>query len=196
MSAEAILKECGALLEGHFVLSSGRHSDRYFQCARLLQYPAKAEAVIAPIAERIRTDCAAGRLHADAVVGPALGGIIVAYELGRLLGLPAFFTERGDTGAMALRRGFEVAAGMHIIIAEDVVTTGKSSRESIAVLEAAGARITALSCIVDRRAAGVELALPLYAAVKLEAANWDVEACPLCKKGVPAVKPGSRKISL
>jgi orotate phosphoribosyltransferase len=189
------LRESGAMLEGHFLLSSGRHSDKYFQCARLFQYPGRAAAVLAPLAEQIRAAMVSGSLAVDAVVGPAIGGIVAAYELGRQLGLPAFFTDRDDTGAMSLRRGFEVRAGERILICEDVITTGKSSGESAKVLEALGANITAIACVVDRRAPGAEdLAWPLYAACKAGAANWDPADCELCKKGVPAVKPGSRKM--
>ena len=189
----SLLKQSGALLEGHFLLSSGRHGDRYFQCARLLQYPDRAAAALAEVAEKLRADMKAGKLHIDAIVGPAMGGIIVAYELGRQLGLPAFFTERDESGAMTLRRGFEAEAGQHILIAEDVVTTAKSSGESARVLEKGGAKIAALACIVDRRAAGVEVAWPFYPACRVEAGNWDAAECELCKKGVPLVKPGSRK---
>jgi orotate phosphoribosyltransferase len=188
-----ILKSCGALLEGHFLLSSGRHSDRYFQCARLFQYPDRAAAVLNSVAERIREDIASGTLAVDIVAGPALGGIVAAYELGRQLGIPAIFTERDESGAMQLRRGFEVTPGMRILIAEDVVTTGKSSGESARVLESLGARVVALSCVVDRRAPGVEVALPLYSSCRVHAENWDAGDCALCKKGIPAVKPGSRR---
>jgi orotate phosphoribosyltransferase len=193
-----LLRETGAMLEGHFLLSSGRHSDRYFQCAKLLRYPDKAAAALAGVAKRIQADMRAGKLALDAVVGPAMGGIIVAYELGRLLGLPAFFTERDDSGVMTLRRGFEAQPGRHILIAEDVVTTGKSSGECAAVLEALGAKIAALACVVDRRAdheaSAAGLPWPLYPAVRIHAADWDAGCCELCKKGIPAVKPGSRKI--
>jgi len=180
-------------LEGHFLLSSGRHGDRYFQCARLLQYPDKAAAALAGVAEMLKKDMKAGKLKIDAIAGPAMGGIIVAYELGRQLGIPAFFTERDDTGAMTLRRGFEVRPGQSILIAEDVVTTAKSSGESARVLEGMGATIAALVCIVDRRAPGVEVSWPFYAACRVDAANWDAGDCELCKKGIPVVKPGSRK---
>jgi orotate phosphoribosyltransferase len=189
----SLLKESGAMLEGHFLLSSGRHSDRYFQCARLLQHPGKAAEALSGVAERIKNDIRAGRLAVDVVVGPAMGGILVAYELGRQLGLPAFFTERDDSGAMSLRRGFEIIPGQRILIAEDVVTTGKSSGESAAVLESLGARITALACIVDRRAEGVPVSWPLYPACTVTAVNWEAGSCELCKKGIPAVKPGSRR---
>jgi orotate phosphoribosyltransferase len=189
----ALLRESGAMLEGHFLLSSGRHSDRYFQCARLLQYPDRTERALAGLAERLRGAIREGTLAVDAVVGPAMGGIVVAYELARQLGLPGFFTERDDQGVMTLRRGFEVRQGMNILIAEDVVTTGKSSGESAAVLEKLGATISALACVVDRRAPGVPVAWPLYAACAVEAGNWEQQDCELCKQGIPAVKPGSRK---
>jgi orotate phosphoribosyltransferase len=188
-----LLRESGAMLEGHFLLSSGRHSDKYFQCAKLLQYPGRAALALEPVAERIRTDMAAGKLALDAVVGPAMGGIIAAYELGRQLGLPAFFTERDETGAMSLRRGFAIEPGQRVLIAEDVVTTAKSSGECAAVLESLGAKIAALSCLVDRRLEGIRAPWPLYAAGKIAVENWDAENCELCKKGVPLVKPGSRK---
>jgi orotate phosphoribosyltransferase len=188
-----LLRESGAMLEGHFLLSSGRHSDRYFQCARLLQYPDRAAAALEGVAARIRADMEAGKLALDAVVGPAIGGIIVAYELGRLLGLPAFFTERDETGAMSLRRGFEAAAGARFLIAEDVVTTGKSSGESAAVLEGLGGQVAALACLVDRRAAGTPLPWPLYPACTVEVSDWEAASCALCAQGLPLVKPGSRK---
>ena len=189
-----LLRESGAMLEGHFLLSSGRHSDRYFQCARLLQYPDRAAEALSAVVSSIAADIAKGKLVVDAIVGPAMGGIIVAYELGRQLKVPAFFTERDDLGAMSLRRGFEVTEGQSILIAEDVVTTGKSSLESARVLEAAGAKVVAIACVVDRRAAGVEVSWPLYAAAKVDVANWEATNCALCKEGLPVVKPGSRKV--
>jgi len=189
----ALLRDSGAMLEGHFLLSSGRHSDRYFQCAKLLQYPDRAAAALAGVARKIKLDIQAGKLRVDAVVGPAMGGIIVAYELGRQLGLPALFTERDDTGAMVLRRGFEVQAGRKFLITEDVVTTGKSYGECAAVLESLGAEITALACLVDRRKPGIDVPWLFYPACKVEAADWEAGSCEMCEKGIPAVKPGSRK---
>jgi orotate phosphoribosyltransferase len=188
----ALLKQSGALLEGHFLLSSSRHGDRYFQCARLLMYPDRAAVALSEIVEKLKADMKAGKLKIDAVVGPAMGGIIVAYELGRQLGLPALFTERDESSAMTLRR-FELEADQNILIAEDVVTTAKSSGECAKALEERGVKIAALACIVDRRASGVELPWPFYAASRVDAANWDAGECALCKKGVPLVKPGSRK---
>ena len=184
-----LLRASGAMLEGHFLLSSGRHSDRYFQCAKLLQYPDRAAAVLARVVERIKGD----PLSLDAVVGPAMGGIIVAYELGRQLGIPAFFTERDDRGIMVLRRGFTLQKGDRILIAEDVITTATSSLEAADALQALGAKIAGLACLVDRRGPGVSLPWPLYEAARIPAASWDRESCELCKQGLPLVKPGSRK---
>jgi orotate phosphoribosyltransferase len=188
-----LLRESEAMLEGHFLLSSGKHSDRYFQCARLLQYPDKAAEALTPVVARIKKDIADGKLQIDAVCGPAMGGIIVAYELARQLGLPAIFTERDDTGKMTLRRGFTIKSGEKILIAEDVITTGKSSGEAADALINLGAEVVALACVVDRRAKGESLEWPLYEASKIEAVTWNADNCVLCEKGVPVIKPGSRK---
>ena len=191
-----LLKESGALLEGHFLLSSGRHSDRYFQCAKLLQYPDKAREVFEQAVNEIKTDIKSGKLKVDIVAGPAMGGIITAYEVARQLGFPAIFTERDESGKMVLRRGFEIQEGQNILIVEDVVTTGKSSLECAMALEAAGGKISSLSCVVDRRSGTAEdIQWPFYPAVKLSAGNWEACDCELCKKGIPVVKPGSRKIN-
>jgi len=188
-----LLRESEAMLEGHFLLSSGRHSNKYFQCARLLQYPDRTAEALRPLAERIKADKS---LALDAVAGPAMGGIIAAWELGRQLGLRSFFTERNEDGKMTLRRGFEIKKGERILIVEDVITTGKSFGECAAVLESLGAEIAAIACVVDRRAendlAGIKW--PLYAVCRVEAKNWEAVSCELCKQGIPAVKPGSRKI--
>jgi len=199
-----LLRETGAMLEGHFLLSSGRHSDRYFQCAKLLQYPQKAKEAFEEVVNKIKEDVKNGKLKIDAVAGPAMGGIIAAWEVARQLGLPAIFTERDDTGDMVLRRGFELQKGQNILIVEDVVTTGKSSLECACALIKEGAVISALACLVDRRAqsaantvcansVSAEIPWPFYPAVKLSAENWDVSECGLCKQGMPVVKPGSRK---
>jgi orotate phosphoribosyltransferase len=142
----------------------------------------------------------AGKLEIDAVVGPAMGGIIAAWELGRQLGLRSFFTERNENGEMSLRRGFEIKPGERILIAEDVITTGKSYGECAAVLEKQGAVIAALACVVDRRAVDPSTGLlpetpwPLYAACRVEVQNWEAGSCELCREGIPVEKPGSRKI--
>jgi len=189
----ALLRDSKAMLEGHFILSSGRHSDKYFQCARLMQHPAMAELALIDVAKKINGDIRAHMLEVDAVVGPAMGGIIVAYELGRQLGVPALFTERDENGAMALRRGFELRPGQKIMIAEDVVTTGKSYGECAALLESLGAEVTALACIIDRREGG-EVPWPFYPACKVAVESWEAGDCKLCREGTPAVKPGSRKM--
>lgn len=178
------LKNSEALLEGHFLLSSGRHSDRYCQCAKLLQYPDRAARVISVITEQVK------ELPIDMVVGPAMGGIIVAYELGRQLGVPAIFTERVDN-VMTLRRGFEVKPGQKLLITEDVVTTGKSSLETIEVLKSFGAEIIGVACLADRSSG--DFPYPIYSATKLNIQSWEPDECPLCKQGLPFVKPGSRK---
>ncbi|MBU3110941.1 orotate phosphoribosyltransferase [Clostridium lacusfryxellense] len=180
-----ILKESGALLEGHFLLSSGRHSNRYCQCARLLQYPDKAEKVLSIVAEKIRD------IDFDVVVGPAMGGIIVAYEVARQMGKPAIFTERVN-GTFELRRGFEIKKGQKVLITEDVVTTGKSSLETIKVLEELGAEVVGICCIVDRGSSTLDY--PIYSCIKLDIESYDPAECPLCKSGSAYVKPGSRNI--
>jgi orotate phosphoribosyltransferase len=178
-----ILKDVQALLEGHFLLSSGKHSNRYVQCAKLLQYPDKAERVLGVVVEKIRD------LEFDIVVGPAMGGIIVAYEIGRQTGKPAIFTERED-GVMTLRRGFEIAQGQRVLITEDVVTTGKSSIEVAEVVKKYGGEVVGIACIADRRVCDV--GYPVFGAVKLEIETHDPENCPMCREGIPFIKPGSR----
>ena len=180
-----ILKEVGALLEGHFLLSSGRHSDRYCQCAKLMQYPDKAEKVLSVVTEQLKD------VEFDIVLGPAMGGIVVAYELGRQLGKPAIFTERVD-GVMSLRRGFEILPGQKVLITEDVVTTGKSSMETAEVIKSFGGEVVGIACVVDRRSNDIEL--PVYSAIQLDIKSYDMEECPLCKENIPYVKPGSRNI--
>lgn len=197
LNVSGILTECKAMLSGHFLLSSGKHSSQYFQCARLLQYPDKAAIVISQVTERLNTDIANGKIEIDSVIGPAMGGIVVAYELGRQLGKPAFFTERDDTGKMTLRRGFKIKPGEKIIIAEDVITTGKSTLETASYIQEMGGIVVAAICVVDRRPEDAEepFPWPLYAALRQPAVLWDADDCDLCKEGkTPAIKPGSRKV--
>ncbi|NLK64234.1 MAG: orotate phosphoribosyltransferase [Tissierellia bacterium] len=184
MDVVELLKECGALLEGHFLLSSGKHSNKYCQCAKLLQYPDKAEKVISIVYEKVKL------LNLDVIVGPAMGGITAAYELGRQLGIKAIFTER-ENKVMTLRRGFEIKTGDRILIMEDVVTTGKSSLETAKVLQNAGGMVVGIGCIVDRKVS--EIQLPIYSSVELFFETYDAENCPMCEKGSKPVKPGSRK---
>lgn len=180
-----ILKKSDALLEGHFLLSSGKHSNRYIQCAKVLRFPKYAEAVLSTVVDQIKD------LDIDLVVGPAMGGVIVSYELGRQLNKETVFTERKD-GVMELRRGFEVKPGAKIIIAEDVVTTGKSTIETKKALEALGGEVIGVACIANRT--NDDIGMPIYSAIKLEIQVHDADDCPLCKEGkLELVKPGSRE---
>lgn len=184
----SILKEVEAVLEGHFLLSSGKHSGGYCQCAKLLRFPDKAEQVLKSVADQVRS------LDITKVCGPAMGGIIVSYELGRQLQKESIFTERKD-GEMQLRRGFSVGPEDRVLIAEDVVTTGKSTMETVRALEAAGAKVVGVACIVDRRAEDCVLTLPVYSAQKLTIDAYDPQDCPICKEGrIPVEKPGSREM--
>jgi len=178
------LKETEALLQGHFLLSSGRHSGRYIQCAKLLQYPDKAKEVVGVTADKIKD------IAFDTVAGPAMGGIIPAFILGGLLQKKAIFTERVDN-EMQLRRGFEIKKGERIMLMEDVVTTGKSSMEVVRLLEGLGAEVIGIACIVNRGEANLDL--PLFEAVEIHFETYDPKDCPLCQQGSKAVKPGSRK---
>ena len=185
---KGILKETEAFLEGHFLLSSGRHSGEYVQCAKVLRFPDQAAKVLAPVAAMLK------EIEVDVIVGPAMGGVIVAYELGRQCGKEALFTERKD-GEMQLRRGFHIEPGAKIIIAEDVVTTGKSTVETKIALEKLGGVVVGLACIADRRPAGFDLDFPVYAAIELAIESYEPNQCPLCKAGeIALVKPGSRNL--
>lgn len=180
-----IFREHEALLEGHFVLSSGLHSDRYIQCALVLQHPRVAEQLGSALAEKFRS------LSAAVVVAPALGGVLVAHEVARALGVRALFTERQDA-AMSLRRGFRLTPGEPALVVEDVITTGLSTRETMNCIEQAGAKVIGAGALIDRSGGAVDLGVPKEALVTLRVQNYDPSECPLCKAGVPAVKPGSR----
>ncbi|MCE5189931.1 MAG: orotate phosphoribosyltransferase [Eubacteriales bacterium] len=183
-----VMKQCEAFLEGHFLLSSGRHSGGYCQCAKLLRFPALAEQVLSAVVEQVKN------LPITKVCGPAMGGIIVSYELARQLGVESIFTERKDD-VMQLRRGFSVGPGDRVLIAEDVITTGKSTMETVEALEAMGAEVIGAACIADRRAAGCDFPLPVYAALKLSIESYEADACPICQEGIlPLEKPGSREM--
>lgn len=181
----AVFKDKGVMLEGHFLLTSGRHSDRYMQCAKLFQYPKISEAVCANLAEKM-----AG-FGADVVVGPAIGGIILAYEMSRQLGARNIFAERED-GKMTLRRGFTVQLGERAIVTEDVVTTGGSVKEVIELLNGLGVQTLAVGCIVDRSEGAVDFGIPLFSVLSMKIESYEPGDCPICQTGIPAVKPGSR----
>lgn len=181
-----IFKETGAILSGHFLLTSGRHSDRYIQCARVLQYPRYAESLCCELARRYRDE------KISAVVGPAIGGIIVAHEVARTLGTRAFFTER-ENGKMALRRGFTLSPGERVLVVEDVVTTGGSVMEVINLVKGMGAAVVGAGLLVDRSGGRADLGVRKEALLTVNVAAYEAEKCPLCREGVPLVKPGSRK---
>ena len=185
---EQQLQREDALLRGHFRLSSGLHSDTYVQCARYLRRPELAAAATAALAAQIQ---AAG-LRPDVVVGPAMGGVVIGYELARQLGVPGIFTERDADGQMTLRRGFTIEPGEKVIIAEDVVTTGKSTLEVAKVLRSMGAEVLAVASLIDRTGGNGGLDFPHFALLPVVAATFAPESCPLCAAGVPVVKPGSR----
>lgn len=185
VDAKKLLIESDAFLQGHFLLSSGKHSDGYVQCAKLLMHPDKAEKILSIVADKVKD------LDADVVIGPAMGGIVVSYELGRQLGLPAMFTER-ENEVMTLRRGFTVTPGQKVLIAEDVVTTGKSSLETIKALEGYGVEVVGLACMVNRSGLDKVGDYKIYSAIDLDIQTFD-DDCPLCCEGVELVKPGSRK---
>ncbi len=185
------LRESEALLEGHFLLSSGRHAGRYVQCAKMLQWPERAAAACRDLARQAR----AGGAAWDLVVGPAMGGITLAYELGRALGVRAVFAERDPAGGFLLRRGFAVAPGERVLVAEDVVTTGRSAFEVVEMLEAAGAGAVGVACLVDRSAGGHPFGgRPFHRLAELEIPSWEPAECPLCREDAagPPLKPGSR----
>ena len=185
---EAQLREEGALLNGHFKLSSGLHSDTYVQCARFLRKPDLAAPAMAVLAQRLRE---AG-LVPDTVVGPAMGGVVVSYELARQLGVPSLFTERDANGEMTLRRGFTLSPGERVVIAEDVVTTGKSTLEVARVLKEMGVEVLAVASLIDRTNGKAGLPFPNFALLPVQAAVFAADAVPERLAGIPAVKPGSR----
>jgi orotate phosphoribosyltransferase len=180
-------KQTGALLKGHFLLTSGLHSNQYFQCARVLQHPKIAESLCRQLAEHYAgADIAA-------VIAPAIGGIIVSHETARALGVPALFAERQD-GRMTLRRGFVIPEGEKILVVEDVTTTGGSVREVIDLVQEKGAETAGAACLVDRSGGTVDLGVALHPLVRLQVETFKPDACPLCRQGMPVVKPGSRSL--
>lgn len=180
-------EKTGGILKGHFLLTSGRHSDTYMQCAKLFVDPFESERLCKDLAIKLV------EFNADAVVAPAVGGIIMGYELARQLKVKNFFAERVD-GKMALRRGFALKKGMRLIVAEDVVTTGGSVREVIVLAEQAECKVVAVASVVDRSNGQVEFGYPYRALLSMDVVSYEANECPLCKSGIPAVKPGSRNL--
>jgi len=186
MNVLEIFNKTNALLKGHFKLSSGLHSQQYLQCALVLQYPEYAEQLCKELAAKF-----AGK-NVTAIVAPALGGVLVSYEVARALKCKSLFTERDD-GKMVLRRGFTLDKSDNVIIVEDVITTGGSTKEVIEVVKAAGANIIGIGSIIDRSSQAVDFGVPYQSLLKIEVKTYKPEKCPFCKKGLPVVKPGSRK---
>jgi orotate phosphoribosyltransferase len=180
-----LFRKTGALLEGHFRLSSGLHSEKYLQSALVLQYPEFAAALGNELGERTR------HLQPTAVLSPALGGIVIGQEVGRALAVRALFAERQD-GALALRRGFTLTPADRVLVVEDVITTGGSTRETARVAEEHGAHVIGAAAIIDRGSDPARLDLPMQALVHLEVPTFAPESCPLCARDVPVTKPGSR----
>jgi orotate phosphoribosyltransferase len=182
-------RQCDALLEGHFILSSGRHSMQYLQCARLLMQPARAarmaEALVANIPQNIRRSI-------DIIVSPAMGGVIIGHEVGRALGLDALFLERPD-GTFELRRGFRLEPGQKVLMMEDIVTTGLSSREAIQAIRNAGGDVIAAGALVDRSNGAAQFDIPFFPLVAMSVPSYPADAIPPELAAIPATKPGSRK---
>jgi orotate phosphoribosyltransferase len=183
-----ILKECGALLEGHFELRSGLHSDRFFQCANVLSRPRKAAQVCGALAGMVREELGEN-LDVDTVVAPAMGGIVVGHEVAQELDVKSIFVEKEDD-KLVLRR-FKIEPGEKIVIAEDVITRGGRVQETIDIVNACGGEIVAIALLVDRSGGRVKFDYPTFSLVQSEPVTWKPEECPLCKEGVPLVHPGS-----
>ena len=192
MTEDEILAEfraAGALLEGHFLLSSGRHSAHYLQCARVLMDPMRASRLAAALAAKLPREV---RSSIDKVVSPAMGGVIIGHEMGRALGVEAIFVER-PTGTFELRRGFTIGEGEKVLMVEDVVTTGLSSREAIATIAEAGGEVIGAAALVDRTGGAVDLGVPFHALVTINFPTYAEDEVPAELAAKPAVKPGSRK---
>lgn len=192
LTHEEVLGEfraAGALLEGHFILSSGLHSPRYLQCARVLMDPSRSERLCRAIADKVR----AGGIKIDLVASPAMGGVIVGYEVARQLGVPAIFFER-VSGKLELRRGFSVPHGASVLMVEDIVTTGLSSRECIEGINAEGGVTVAAACLIDRSSGKADVGVPLFALTTLDVPAYPADGLPPELAAIPATKPGSRNL--
>jgi orotate phosphoribosyltransferase len=192
-SSMALFEETGAYLRGHFRLTSGLHSGEYLQCAKVLAHPQYAERLGRALSAKIQT--LSGAAAIDVVVAPAMGGIIIGHEVARALGARSLFTERdAATNAMMLRRGFEIAPDENAVVVEDVITTGGSTREVVNAVAAAGASVLAVGSIIDRSGGCADVGVPRVALETLEAVAYQPDECPLCRQGLPLVKPGSRRL--
>ena len=190
MTRDEILKifhETNALLHGHFLLTSGKHSDSYFQCARVLQYPEYAAKIISGLSDFING------LDFESVIAPAMGGLLVGYEVARQTGKRFIFAER-ENNEMKLRRGFDVSVGEKFLVCEDVVTTGGSVKEVIKIVEQSGGIVAGIISIVDRSNGNVQFAYPFKSALQMQVKTYEPANCPLCEADEPLIKPGSRKV--
>ncbi|MDR1417656.1 MAG: orotate phosphoribosyltransferase [Endomicrobium sp.] len=185
---KTLFKKNNALLTGHFKLSSGLHSDTYFQSALILQYPKEAEFLAQELAKKLKEN----NITIDVVVSPAMGGVIIGYEMGRALGVRAIFTERVD-GKVLFKRGFSLKESEKVLIIEDVITTGLSTKEVIEFIKLSGCKIVAVGSLVDRSAGKVDFGVPTFSLLSLEVKSYKEQECPMCKEGVVVIKPGSRK---
>ena len=183
-----IFTSSGALLRGHFIFTSGRHGDTYMQCAQVLKHPEYTERLAKHLALRFKDDAI------DVVIGPAMGGIVVAYEVARQLGAIALFTER-ENDKMALRRDFSITPGQRVLVVEDVTTTGGSVREVMEVVRAHQGCVAGVGVLVDRSNGAIDFGVKQTAVLSMEIPSWEADACPLCRQGkLPAIKPGSRTL--
>jgi len=184
----ALLKDAGVLLTGHFLLTSGRHSDKYMQCAKIFVNAELSEKLCGELAELYRAD------NVDVVIGPAIGAIIMSYEVSRQLGVPNIFAEREASGEMCLRRGFSITPGQRVLIVEDVVTTGGSVKEVVKIVQDMGGEIVGIGSIVDRTGGKIDFGVPYKSVLSMEVLSYEPDDCPICKVGEPLVKPGSRAV--
>lgn len=181
----AMMKEAEVLLEGHFLLTSGRHSDKYMQCAKIFQNAKYSEPLCAELVKQYKDD------NVELVIGPAIGAIQMSYEVGKQLGVKNIFAER-ENGVMTLRRGFTIEKGQRVLIVEDVVTTGGSVREVMELVKESGGEIVGIGSIVDRTGGKIDFGVPYRSAFSMDITSYEPEECPICKTGAPLVKPGSR----
>lgn len=185
-----ILKEAGVLLEGHFLLTSGKHSNKYLQCAKIFRHTKYSEELCKALAEQFEDD------NVEVVIGPAMGAVQMAYEVSRHLNVENYFAERED-GKMVLRRGFVITPGMRCLLVEDVVTTGGSVREVIELVKEAGGVVVGVGSVVDRTGGEIDFSVPYKSVISMKVESWEADYCPLCKEGkIDLVKPGSRKLKV
>lgn len=182
-----VFEQCGALMEGHFLLSSGLHSNRYVQCARVFEHPRAAERLCGELTQKISD------VPVDIVLGPAVGAITMAYEMSRQTGVPNVFAER-EGGELRLRRGFSIPEGARVLLVEDVVTTGGSVKELFPIVKAAGATVSGVACLVDRSGGTAEFDVPFSSVLQVDVETFEPENCPLCEAGQPLEEPGSRRL--